>query len=112
MNLDDQTLTIIQDQISKLNSGLLESAPDIHNWMQELNLNIRANPHLIHLLKDEDRATLYQAVIAMSKIAIAPAAKPPKEPKAPKDSKGKGKAAKQPIQFDNLKPLDNLDFLL
>ena len=108
--LTNSLLSTIKSQLIELRSKQDLSAPDIHTWMQELNHNIRLNPELVHLLPDEDRATLYQAVIELSKIAIAP---PVKAPKVPKE-----KAVKEPkpkkaiLQFDNLKPLDNLDFLI
>ena len=108
--LTNSLLSTIKSQLIELRSKQDLSAPDIHTWMQELNHNIRLNPELVHLLPDEDRATLYQAVIELSKIAIAPPVKAPKVPKekAVKEAKPK----KAILQFDNLKPLDNLDFLI
>jgi len=103
--LNNALLSTIQAQLTALRAKQDLSAPDINTWMQELNHNIRLNPELIHLLPDEDRAILYQAVIELSKIAIAPPVKVPK-PKA--EPKGK----KAIIKFDSLKPLDNLDFLI
>lgn len=108
--LSSQLLTTLRSQILTLREKQDLSAPDIHTWMQELNINIRLNPELIHLLPDEDRATLYQAVIELSKIAIAPPVKAPKAPKPAKPAKEK-QGKKVIMQFDNLQPLDNLDFL-
>lgn len=73
-------------QIEKLQAALEREDPNIKNYLKMINEDIRQHPELMHLLNDDQIATVYKATMKQTNVIIEVA-----------KSKGNktGKAAKQ-----------------
>lgn len=81
-----QQLQVLSAQIDSYTQSV--TGEDLTNWMQELNLNLRVFPDIVHILTDEQIAPLYKGMLLQKGIVFEKA----KEPKAPKPKAPKVKS--------------------
>lgn len=62
-----------------------DGAPAIHTHLEALNINLRKNPELIHLLTEEQIAPYYKAVVAQAELVLQPIKKKAAAAKAKKE---------------------------
>jgi hypothetical protein len=86
LTLVRQQLSILSQHIDSYTQGVV--GEDLTNWMQDLNLNLRAHPDIVHLLSDEEIAPLYRGMLIQKGIVFEKAKEPKeKKPRAAKQSK-------------------------